>query len=484
MSQEQFTKQYINGEWVQGSSDKKVENINPYTEEVIGVIPSANAEDLDKAYKGAKQAQKEWEKLLPAEKQAYFEKLVQVMDKRKEEIIDWLVKESGSTKIKSEIEFQVAKAIVKESVSFPTRMTGTLLPSNTPGKENRVYRKAKGVVGVIGPWNFPFHLALRSIAPAIATGNTVVVKPASDAPVTAGLLIADLFEEAGFPAGVLNVAVGRGSEIGDDFLTHPIPKVFSFTGSTEVGSHIGELAGKNIKETTLELGGNNAMIVLEDADIDKAVEAAAFGKYLHQGQICMAINRVIVHEQVHDQFVEAFKKKVEGLKAGDPSEDDTVVGPLINRDQVERIQKDIEESLQQGATKLIDGDVKGNMMDPIVLTDVTNEMPIAKNEIFGPVMPIIQVKDEEQAIRFANGTPYGLSGSVFTEDRHRGALVADQIETGMIHINDQSVNDEAHVAFGGEKDSGVGRFNGQWAIDKFTTEKWISVQNEYREFPF
>ncbi|MFG6120557.1 aldehyde dehydrogenase family protein [Thalassobacillus sp. B23F22_16] len=484
MSQENFTKQYINGEWIEGSSEKKVENINPYTEEVIGVIPSANAADLDKAYKGAKQAQKEWEKLLPAEKQAYFEKLVQVMDNRKEEIIDWLIKESGSTRIKSEIEFQAARGIVKESVSFPTRMTGTILPSNTPGKENRVYRKPKGVVGVIGPWNFPFHLALRSIAPAIATGNSVVVKPASDAPVTAGLLIADLFEEAGFPAGVLNVVVGRGSEIGDDFLTHPIPKVFSFTGSTEVGSHIGELAGKHIKETTLELGGNNVMIVLEDADIDKAVEAAAFGKYLHQGQICMAINRVIVHEQVHDKFVKAFKEKVESLKAGDPFEEDTVIGPLINRDQVERIQKDMEESIQQGARKLVDGDVEGNLMDPIVLTDVTNDMPIASNEIFGPVMPIIQVKDEEQAVRMANGTPYGLSGSVFTEDRHRGVQIADQIETGMIHVNDQSVNDEAHVAFGGEKDSGVGRFNGQWAIDKFTTEKWISVQNEYRQFPF
>ncbi|MGP4076112.1 aldehyde dehydrogenase family protein [Halobacillus sp. K22] len=484
MSPQTYFKQYINGEWKPGSSEKQIENINPYTEQSITTIPSANEDDLNEAYQAAENAQKDWAEVLPAQKQAYFDNLLSIVKERKDEIIDWLVKEAGSTLVKAEVEYQAASAIIKESSSFPTRMSGEILPSNTPGKENRVYRNPKGVIGVIGPWNFPFHLAMRSIAPAIASGNTVVAKPASESPVTAGLLIADLFEAAGFPEGVLNVVVGRGSEIGDAFVTHPVPELISFTGSTEVGSHIGELAGKHIKDTALELGGNNAMVVLDDADVEKAVEAAAFGRFLHQGEICMAINRLIVHEQVHDHFVEAFKEKVEALKAGDPSEKDTTVGPLINHGAVERIQEDLQASLDRGATLLTGGNAEGNVMHPTVLTNVTNDMPIASNEVFGPVIGIIKVSSEKEAITVANDTSYGLSGSVFTADVHRGVEVAKQINTGMIHVNDQSVNDEAHVAFGGEKSSGLGRFGGEWALDKFTTVKWIGVMNGYRKFPF
>ncbi|WJE16112.1 aldehyde dehydrogenase family protein [Halobacillus sp. ACCC02827] len=484
MSPKTFTKQFINGRWKNGSSDKFVENINPYTEQSIASIPSANEEDLNEAYEAAYQAQKYWMNTTPREKRGYFDRLLEVVQDRKGEIVDWLVKESGSTMVKAEVEFQATVGIIRESATFPNRMAGQILPSNTPGKENRIYRSPKGVIGVIGPWNFPLHLAVRSIAPALATGNTVVVKPASDAPATSGLLIADLFEEAGFPEGVINVVVGRGSEIGDAFVTHPYAKLISFTGSTEVGSHIGELAGKHIKDTALELGGNNAMIILEDADIDRAVQAATFGKFLHQGQICMSLNRIIVHERVHDEFVEKFKQKVESLKVGDPGEKDTVVGPLINRDAVERIQKDMNASVEQGAEILTGGKAEGNVFHPTILTGVTNDMPIAQNEVFGAVGAVIKASSEEEAIEIANGSPYGLSGSVFTTDIHRGVEVAKQIETGMIHINDQSVNDEAHVAFGGEKESGLGRFNGEWALDKFTTVKWIGVMNGYREYPF
>ncbi|WP_281976180.1 aldehyde dehydrogenase family protein [Halobacillus litoralis] len=484
MSPKTFTKQYINGQWKSGSSEKYVDNVNPYTQQTIVSIPSANEDDLNEAYGAAEEVQKFWMEIPPAQKQDYFDQLLKVVNERKEEIIDWLVKEAGSTLIKAEVEFQAAAGIIREASSFPTRMTGQILPSNTPGKENRVYRSPKGVIGVIGPWNFPFHLAMRSIAPAIATGNTVVVKPASETPVTSGLLIADLFEEAGFPQGVLNVIVGRGSEIGDAFVTHPAAKLISFTGSTEVGSHIGELAGKYIKDTALELGGNNAMIVLDDADIDKAVDAAAFGKYLHQGQICMSLNRIIVDESVHEDFIERFKEKVESLKVGDPSERDTVIGPLINSGAVERIQADLNASIEEGAEVLTGGKADGSVFQPTVLTGVTNDMPVAEKEMFGPVSSIIKVSSEEEAIKVANGTPYGLSGSVFTRNVHRGVEVAKLVETGMIHINDQSVNDEAHVAFGGEKESGTGRFGGEWALDKFTTVKWIGVMNGYREFPF
>lgn len=480
---EQFTKQYINGIWKPGSSEKSIENVDPYTGQKIGTIRSANKADLDEAFQAAKEAQPKWANMTVAEKQGHLQKLVDVILADKDMIIDWLIKESGSTRIKAAIEFDSALGVLRESISFTTRSAGSILPSIFPNKENRVYRIPKGVIGVIGPWNFPFHLTMRSVAPALATGNSVVIKPASDTPVTSGLIFGMLFEKAGFPPGLVNVVVGKGSEIGDEFVVHPIPKLISFTGSTEVGRRIGENAGKNLKDVALELGGNNVMLVLKDANIEQAAKAAAFGKFLHQGQICMALNRIIVAKEIHDDFVNQFVKLVSQLKYGDPSDPSTFVGPLINKEQIERIQADLNESIAQGAELIYGGKIEGCLMQPTVLKNVKNNMPIAQNEIFGPVAAIIKAENEDEAIKIANDSPYGLSGSIFTEDRHHGTHLAMKIETGMIHVNDQSVNDEAHVAFGGEKDSGVGRFNGEWAIDKFTTVKWISVQTGYREFP-
>lgn len=480
---EKFTRQFINGQWKEGSSAKAIINLNPYTGEELLSIQGATQDDLNDAYQVAKEAQPIWEGTPLLEKKRLFEQLVEVLQDKKEEIIGWLIQESGSTLLKATAEFESSIRMVKESASFLTRIKGEILPSYVPNKENRVYRTAKGVIGVIGPWNFPFLLTMRSVAPAIATGNSVVIKPASDTPVTSGLLFGDIFKEAGFPDGVVNVVVGRGSEIGDAFVAHPIPSMISFTGSTEVGRRIGEIAGRTLKDVALELGGNNAMIVLDDANIERAAKAAVFGNFMHQGQICMALNRVIVDQSIYDEFVEKFVEIVKTLTVGNPAAKTTFIGPLINKEQIDRIQKDVQESVEQGANIAYSGPVQNLLMSPIVLTNVTNDMPIAKNEIFGPVACIIKAQDEAHAIAIANDSPYGLSGSVFTENIHRGIEVGKKVETGMIHINDQSVNDEAHVAFGGEKDSGIGRFNGEWAIDKFTTTKWIGVQNGYREYP-
>jgi acyl-CoA reductase-like NAD-dependent aldehyde dehydrogenase len=480
---DQFTKQYINGQWKLGSSEKHIDNFNPYTGHKILTIQSANKKDVDEAFQAAKAAQSKWADMLITEKQGYFQKLVDVMVTEKDTIIDWLIKESGSTRLKATIEFNSALGVVKESMSFITRLTGSIHPSIFPNKENRVYRLPKGVIGVIGPWNFPFHLTMRSIAPALATGNSVVIKPASDTPVTSGLIFGMLFEKAGFPQGLVNVVAGKGSEIGDEFVVHPIPKLISFTGSTEVGRRIGENAGRHLKDVALELGGNNVMIVLKDANIEQAAKAAVFGKFLHGGQICMALNRIIVDQEIHDDFIKEFVTLASQLKYGDPSDEATFVGPVINREQVERIQKDVNDSIQQGAELIYGGKVEGCLMQPTVLKNVTNDMPIAQNEIFGPVAAIIKAEDENEAITLANDSQYGLSGSIFTEDRHHGVELAMKIETGMIHVNDQSVNDEPHVPFGGEKDSGIGRFNGEWAMEKFTTVKWIGVQSGYREYP-
>ncbi|MDB4893765.1 MAG: NAD-dependent aldehyde dehydrogenase [Firmicutes bacterium] len=481
---DQWTKQFIAGQWREGQSDNYVTDLNPFTQEPLLKIRGATPDDIDMAYKAALAAQGEWKEVNAYERSAMMMKLAEVISRRREEIIDILQLESGSSRVKAETEINFVLAIVKEASSFSVRMHGMILPSLIPGKENRIYKLPVGVVGVIGPFNFPFYLAMRAIAPAIACGNGVVVKPATETPVSGGLIIGSVFEEAGFPKGLISVTVAKSSEIGDAFTEHPIPSVISFTGSTEVGRHIGEVCGRNLKRVALELGGNNAMIVLEDANIEGAAESAAFGKFMHQGQICMAVNRIIVHRKVYDEFLRRFKEKASHIRTGDPREKDTIIGPLINNKQVERIRDLWDKSVAQGAKVLYEGKVEGNVMGPHILYDVRNDMPIAQEEIFGPACGVIPVDSEEEAIRVANDSPYGLSGAVHAGSLEHGVEVAMQIETGMIHVNDQSVNDEPIIAFGGEKASGLGRYGGQWALDEFTTTKWISVQTKQREYAF
>ncbi|MGI1820615.1 aldehyde dehydrogenase family protein [Exiguobacterium sp. TRN 1102] len=479
-----FTNMYINGEWVNGSSEKSIDNVNPFSNETLFSIQSADEEDLNRAYESAKASQMDWADMVPQARRELIEKFAQITMDNKDYIVDWLVKESGSTRIKAEGEFAASMAIIKEAATFPFRMDGLIKPSIVPNKENRVYRKPLGVIGIISPWNFPFHLAVRSIVTALATGNTVVVKPATATPVTGGLLFASLFEEAGLPNGVLNVVVGRGSEIGDAIVEHPIPRLISFTGSTEVGQGIAEKAGRLLKKTALELGGNNVFVVLDDADLDRAVESAVYSKFFHQGQICMSTNRILVAESIHDEFVERYVERVKQLKAGDPNEKDTQVGPLIDHEQIDRILEQIEKTVDAGATVHTGGTADGNVLEPTVLSGVTNDMPLAKNEIFGPVAVILSFKDDEEALRLSNELPYGLSGAVHGSV-YRATNFARKVETGMIHVNDQSVNDEPHMPFGGEKNSGLGRFNGEWVLEEFTTLQWVSIMHERREYkPF
>jgi len=340
-------------------------------------------------------------------------------------------------------------------------------------------------VGVISPWNWPLQLTARSIFPALAVGNTVVLKPASDTPVTGGLLHAKILEEAGLPSGVLSVVVGAGKEIGDAFVTHPIPRVISFTGSTPVGKRIARLSADSpiLKRVDLELGGNSPFVILDDADLAHAIDAAIFGKFLHQGQICMITNRFIVDDSIYDEFVDGFAERVRNLKVGDPDQPDTIVGPIINHSQLEGLQMRIHEAKNSGARQVVGGEAFGQLLPPHVFAEVLNSYPIAREEMFGPIAPIIRARGEEDALRIANDTSYGLSSAVFTSDLERGLNFAQQVEAGMTHINDQPVNDLPFSPFGGEKNSGVGRFNGRWAIDAFTTSHWITVQHSPRRFP-
>ena len=481
-----FHLQPLAGEWREGSGKDARAVVNPYTGETLVSIRSATSADLDAAYKKAAEAQVDWAETPLAERAALMHKAVSIFDQRKEEIIDWLIHESGSTRLKATIEWDSARAITQEAASMPARAHGATMASNIPGKDNLVFRRPLGVVGVISPWNFPLHLSQRSVAPALALGNAVVIKPASDTPVTGGLLLAHIFAEAGLPAGLLSVVVGPGSEIGDDFVAHPIPALISFTGSTPVGKNIGKLAagGSYLKKVALELGGNSPFVVLEDADVEQAVKAAIFGKFLHQGQICMAINRIIVDQRVYDRFVEGFVAHAGRLNVGDPSAMDTAIGPIINKSQLEGLQQKIAKAKEQGATVLLEGDIHGQMVPPHVFGDVSPDMDISLEEIFGPLIGIQKARNEEHALELANNTEFGLSSAVFCGDLYRGQQFARKVRAGMTHVNDMPVNDEAHMPFGGEKNSGLGRFNGDWAIDEFTSVQWVSVQREPRQYPF
>ena len=481
-----FHLQYIAGEWQSGQDDSINKDSNPYNGETLVEIKQATKAQLDTAYEAAQDAQKEWAQTLPAERAALLYKVVDILDNRQDEIVDWLIKESGSTRIKAMVEFNVARAITLEAATFPNRVHGEIRPSNTPGKENFVYREPIGVVAVISPWNFPFHLTQRSIAPAIALGNAVVLKPASDTPVTGGLLLAKIFEEAGLPKGLLNVVVGAGNAIGDAIVTHDTPSLVSFTGSTPVGKHIGELAhsGDYIKPLALELGGNNPFVVLKDADIDNAVKAAVFGKFLHQGQICIAINRIIVEDDIYDEFVERFHTHVKTLKIGDPSKEETAIGPIINEKQLKSLQDKIAKAQEQGAKMILSGDIKGQVVPPHIFTEVTADMDLFRNEIFGPLVGIVRAKDETEALKLANDTEYGLSSSVFTKDMEKGLRFARGIRAGMTHINDITVNDESIAPFGGERNSGIGRFNGEWVLEEMTRTHWVSYQHKPRDYAF
>src|SRR5690554_60553 len=478
--------QPIGGQWRAGSASRNLDVTDPFTGEQLLSLPMATREDLDEAYRKAAQAQVEWAAMGPTARGQIMRRAVEIFDERKGEIVDWLIRESGSTRIKAQIEWGAARSITLESASLPGRCHGRILPTDVPGKESRVYRAPLGVIGVISPWNFPLHLSARSVSPALALGNAVVVKPASDTPVTGGLLLARIFEEAGLPAGLLSVVVGPGSEIGDAFVAHATPALISFTGSTQVGQNIGRIAtsGDHLKHVALELGGNSPFVVLSDADVEQAVNAAIFGKFLHSGQICMAINRIIVEGPAYETFCQRFAERARELKCGDPNLMETAVGPVASERQLEGLLEKIKTAKAEGARVLVAGEANGNVLPPHVFADVTADMEIAREEIFGPLVGIQCAKNAEHALELANNTRYGLSSAVFTGSIERGVRFAQGIKAGMTHINDMPVNDEANAPFGGEKNSGVGRFNGDWAIEEFTTDHWITVQHSNRDYPF
>ncbi|GAA3566287.1 aldehyde dehydrogenase family protein [Streptomyces osmaniensis] len=479
-----LAQQYIDGEWRPGTGSWDIIDFNPYDGEKLASITIATVDEVDDAYKAAARAQKQWATTNPYARRAVFEKALRLIEDREQEIAEAIIAELGGTRLKAAFELHLAKEFLREAVHLALRPEGKILPSPVDGKENRVYRVPVGVVGVISPFNFPFLLSLKSVAPALALGNGVVLKPHQNTPICGGSLVAKVFEDAGLPAGLLNVVITDIAEIGDAFIEHPIPKVISFTGSDKVGRHVATVCASHFKRSVLELGGNSAIVVLDDADIDYAVDAAVFSRYVHQGQVCMAANRVLVDRSVADEFTEKFVAKVKSLKAGDPRDPETVIGPVINSSQADAISGAVEQAIAEGATALVHGTTTENLVRPSVLSGLPADSPLLKQEIFGPVAFLLTFDGEEEAVRLVNDTPYGLSGAVHTGDIERGVAFAKQIDTGMFHVNDGTVHDEPIVPFGGEKHSGLGRLNGETMLDAFTTTKWISVQHGRSGFPF
>ncbi|WP_137681694.1 aldehyde dehydrogenase family protein [Aurantiacibacter suaedae] len=476
---------FVAGEWREGKGDI-LQNICPWDESVIFSMNAATASDVDEACRAAAKAQREWGAMPPSARAETMGKIADVMQRRKEEIAEWIVREVGGTKVKAALELQLASDFARKGTVWPFMVEGAIMPEDIPGKESRVYRQPAGVVALISPWNFPLQLTARTLFPALSLGNAVVIKPASDSIVTGGTIFAAICEEAGLPEGLVSVLPGSGSDIGTALIEHDIPSVVSFTGSTEVGRGVGKAAldADLIKPVELELGGNSPIVVLDDADLDYAVEASAWGKFMHQGQICMIANRIIVEDGLYDRFVEAFVERVGKFVVGERDDPECFIGPIVNRDQFESVTGLIAKAKDQGATCALGGEPDGLVVPPHIFADLDEDSCLLNTEIFGPVAPIIRAKDQADAIRLANATDYGLSAAVFSQDEGRALKVAKQIQSGVCHINDQPVNDSPFSPFGGVKNSGIGRFNGHWAIEAFTTTRWISLQHEKRDFPF
>ncbi|WP_462410523.1 aldehyde dehydrogenase family protein [Neobacillus sp. Marseille-QA0830] len=479
-----LTKSYINGEWVEGETGRVYNDLNPFDDTVIAGIKIASKAQLESAFEAANKAQKEWAKN-PELRRSVIEKVIAYFKEHQQEIVDVLVAESGSSVLKSSVEVAFSIADLEESLKMINQVNKvTTVDSVIPGKVNKVYRLPLGVISSISPFNFPLYLSMRTIAPALALGNAVVHKADIQTGISGGSVIAKAFEEAGIPAGVFNSILTDIPEIGDTMITNLHSKLISFTGSTGVGKHIGGVAGGLLKRTALELGGNNPFVVLKDADIDQAVNAAIMGKYLHQGQICMSINRIIVHEDLYDEFARKFVERAKQVPYGNPKDPSTVIGPLINHVQMDKALSYIEKAKEAGHELLLEGKREGNVLTPFIFGDVKNDSDLAQTELFSPVVSLIKASSDEEAIELANDTVYGLSSAVFTSDLERGEEVAVQIEAGMTHVNDQTVNCLSNTPFGGMKGSGIGRFGNPWIVDEMTQAKWVSVQENDMKYPF
>jgi len=460
------------------------ERSNPMTGEVASVAPAATVSDANAACEAAAAAFPAWSALGPNARRAMLMKAADELEARAPQFIEAMMGEIGATQPWAGFNLMLAAGIVREAAAMTTQVGGEVIPSDKPGCIAMALREPVGVMLGIAPWNAPIILGVRAIAMPLACGNTVVLKASEQCPRTHGLIV-EAFQAAGLENAVQLVtnAPEDAAEIVGALVDHPAVRRINFTGSTHVGKIIAKRAAEHLKPVLLELGGKAPFVVLDDADLDEAVKAAAFGAFMNQGQICMSTERIIVVDAVADAFAAKFREKVANMPVGDPREGKTPLGAVVDRKTVANVQGLVDDALANGAEKLVGGDADGVLMPAHVIDKVTPAMRLFRDESFGPVVAITRARDEAHAIELANDTEYGLSAAVFTRDTARGLRVARQIKSGICHVNGPTVHDEAQMPFGGTKASGYGRFGGKAGIDAFTELRWITVETLPGHYP-
>ncbi|NLU73532.1 aldehyde dehydrogenase family protein [Streptomyces sp. HNM0575] len=478
----------IGGQEVPAASGRTAEDHDPYTGEVYATVAAGGPDDVRRAVEAADAAFPAWAATGPAERRAVFLKAADILEARGEDAATLMAHEAGGSRPWALFNVHLASGMLREAAAAVTAPRGEVLSPQDDGTLSLAVREPVGVVAAFAPWNAPVILGTRAVAAPLAAGNTVVVKPSEDAPLACGYFVADALREAGLPDGVLNVVSNAREDAADvaaALVAEPAVRAVNFTGSTGVGRLIGNLAAQHLKPAVLELGGKNSLIVLDDADVDYAVDAATFAVFMNAGQICMSGDRILVHASVAEEFTEKFTAKVAGLPHGGPSDPATVIGPMIDAASAERVAALVRDAVGKGAEVLTGGGAPENAVHPAtVLRGVTPGMELYHTEAFGPVCVVTPFAADDEAVDLANDTEHGLTCGIITENGTHGLDLARRIRTGIVHVNDQSVADEPQVPFGGFKASGYGRFGGRWGIEAFSNTRWVTLATRHAHYPF
>jgi benzaldehyde dehydrogenase (NAD) len=484
LDSKQWTGKIHVGGWVPGSGGEYTVR-EPATDQDLGSLGLATADDVRTAASQAAEAQVEWAARPYDQRAAILRKAANLWTEHAGEVSEWIVREAGSTPPKAGFEIHMAESLCNAAAALTLHPYGELIRSTQPDCMSLTRRLPAGVVGVIAPFNVPLVLAIRYVAPALALGNAVLLKPDPRTAVSGGVTLARIFEEAGLPPGVFGVLPG-GVDVGEAIISDPAVSVIVFTGSTRGGRAVAERAARHLKRVHLELGGNSAFVVLEDADLERAISAGAFGSFFHQGQVCMSASRHLVQSSIAAQYTELMVEHADRLTVGNPSTEQVALGPIIDAAQRDRIHGLVTSSVDAGARLVAGGTYDGLFYRPTVLADVPTNAPAYVEEIFGPVAPITAFDTLDEAAKLAADTPYGLSLSIVTRDVMKGMKLAERIPSGLVHINDQPIHDEPTVPFGGVKDSGAGSHLGGFAanLDAFTELQWITMRTDVPPYPF
>jgi vanillin dehydrogenase len=475
----------IGGEWRGASSGREYEQTFPFTGETVGVAAAGGREDARAAVEAAQAAFAEWSTSAAAMRREVLSKAADLLMERQEEIAGTVTEETGGVFGWGMFNVMLAAGMLREAAAQAYGLVGEVIPSDVPGKLAMGVRAPAGVVVAIAPWNAPVILSTRAVATPLAYANTVVLKASEICPRTHAAVIRALVD-AGLPPGAINLITNDPADapdVVDELIAHPATRRINFTGSTRVGRLIAENAGRHLKRVLLELGGKAPMVVLQDADLDRAAAAASFGAFFHQGQICMSTERIVADRRIVDALSEKLAERAKALPVGDPREPTTAIGPLINPAALERVTGLVNDAVSRGAEALSGGQADGPCFPPTVLQGVTPEMRLYAEESFGPLVAVVSVEGPDEAVRVANDTQYGLAAAVFSANVPAALELAQRIESGICHINDTTVHDEPQMPFGGVKASGFGRFGGHTALEEFTELRWITVQDKPREYP-